>query len=222
MKTITLAALVTLAAMTTASQADVKLISQSGYWAAFGGLASDNMTPLCGVRTGFPALGRIFMVKWQPGHDIFIQLYKEGWTVPLNMPVDVQIQFDRAAPWTGKAVGKGGTGIELIVPGGRLEPFLNELRFASSMAVTFPTGSEPAWIADMTGSNAAILGMMKCYQSFNPRPAVNSQPYVGSPTVPPARPVEQPYTVQPPHIPPSPQQPVSLPQGHYEAISLGA
>ena len=222
MKTTALAALVTLAAMTTASQADVKLISQSGYWAAFGGRASDNMTRLWGVRTGFPALGRIFMVKWQPGHDIFIQLYKEGWTVPLNMPVDVQIQFDRAVPWIGKALGKGGAGIELTVPGDHLEEFLKELRFASSMAVTFPTGSEPAWIANMTGSNAASLAMMKCYQGFNPPPAVTSQPYVGSPTILPARPVEQPYIVQPPHASPSPQQPAGLPQGHYEAISLGA
>jgi hypothetical protein len=123
-------------------------------------------------------------------------------------------------PWTGKALGKGGdgTGIELTVPDGRLAQFLNQLRFAGSMVVTFPTGSEPAWIANMTGSNAASLAMMKCYQSFNPAPAVTSQPYVGSPTVPPARPVEQPYAVQPPHVSPLPQQPVGLPQGHYEAI----
>jgi hypothetical protein len=86
MKTITLAALVTLAAMTTASQAEVKLISQSGYWAAFGGLAGDTTVPLCGVQTSFPAAGRSFWVKWQPGHDIFIQLFRKGWAVPLIMP----------------------------------------------------------------------------------------------------------------------------------------
>jgi hypothetical protein len=174
------------------AHADMITLSQSAYWSTIGGIASDGR-PMCGVTTKFP--NAQFMVKWQQGGEsVFIQIFKEGWNVPLKAQVDVSIQFDRATPWTGKASGikiASVTGLELTVPSASLERFLNELRFAASMTVSFPTGSEPNWAANMTGSNNASLAMFKCYRDYTAqaRPQ-QTQPFATQPL---PQPVPQPY-----------------------------
>jgi hypothetical protein len=186
-----------------------------GYWSILSGLATDGK-PTCGVSTSFPA-GGMFLVKWHQGvNNVFIQIYKSGWVIPPNASVDVSIKFDQAAPWTGKATqAPNGTGIEMSIPTERLGDFLNELRLSNGMVITYPTGAEPPWIANMTGSNRASIGMGACYRAYNPSttpPVVQTQPYGAAPS-------PQPYSVAPPpQAAPTPVQTMPRLKNGYEAI----
>jgi hypothetical protein len=192
------------------ARADVKITQSFGYWSVLSGLADDGK-PACGVVTSFPAIGatQVFTLKWHDGQNIFLQLFKQNWKVPANYPVDVSIQFDSLTPWTAKFLGRGedGDGIEVMMPSDKLERFATEMRFARTMIVRFPTGTEPPWVANMTGSNQAERAMGQCIMASRPA----TLPYVPQPPV-----ASQPFVAPP--ASPQPQPVHAMPQGHYEAI----
>jgi hypothetical protein len=185
------------------ANAEVSVFYRSGAWEALSG-RSESGTQMCMVKVH--SSDRSFMVKWFRGNpDLIIHIFKNGWNVSNQPLVDVSLQFDNQPAWPGKASGLDheATGLEMRVSDSLVPEFLNKLRWSTSLRISFPTGSESDWTANMTGSNAAVLKMLECVNwTLNPRP---TQPYT-SQAQPPA--VTQPYPTQPGRLNPTPVEAV--------------
>jgi len=173
------------------------VLSTFGYWQVFGGIA-DNGSPVCGLRTGWAGGTQGFIVKWFSGLELIVHIYKSTWNVPEGRQVDLQFQFDHAAPWFGKAAGtKNPNLVEVRIPPDRVDSFLNEVRYANTLYVAFPSGTEAPWSGAMAGSSAGVTGLLQCVHVTNaqmaPTPAPTpSQPYAIAPHPAPSQPYSTP------------------------------
>lgn len=197
MRKLIMTAALCLSALPAMAHAETKVLEASGTWTAFGG-TSDNGQPVCGVSTSW-GVGRTssLFVKWYYGSpQIAVQIYKSTWHIPAGTEVAVVIRLDNAPPWSGTAVAvpQYPNMIQLNVPSEKLESFMNQIRYANNLSVSFPVGNEPTWAGNMDGSNAAATTMGQCYTSIMASKSAPSQPYVANPTQPfaPAAPAPKP------------------------------
>jgi hypothetical protein len=183
---------------------------RSGFWTAFGGTAEDERA-VCGMIASGDA-GRSVTIKWFKGDEyLTLQVFKSSWAVPAGMQVDVVMQIDGASAWQAKASGiggsTGGTGIEFRVSLDSVSTFTNEIRYGRTMNVWFPSGTETAWTANLTGSAGALSAMIDCMKYMSnqagggpSQPSYgDSQPYGGG--------APQPYDEEPDRPKPAPQAP---------------
>ena len=182
-----------------AAQAQVSVIYRAGSWETIAGVASDGKG-VCGIRVRGP--DKALFIKWFAGSPhLVIHLMKLSWAIPHGTRVDMAIQFDAHSSWSGSAEGFDQTMVELTIGANAAVRFLEELRYATSMTVRFPSGSEGDWTASMAGSNAATLKMLECI-NWTTRPQRRpTQPFT-SQAQPPA--TTQPYSspVRRPSVPP--------------------
>ncbi len=214
--------LVTFVGSSAEGSAQIILLGRYGGWEAFGGKA-DGGGDVCGASSE-GSEGRSFNVKWYAGtRYLAIQIFKAGWQIPTGTPVDVILQFDTAAPWSAKALPfNGGKALQLEVRLAQVDTFINEIRYAVRMTVTFPDGSEAPWIGSMVGSDLAMQAMVGCIRTVSGSGAPQTQPFAQpQPTQPfgaapePARPPVQ--SVPPPTSQPALPAPVKSypPAPHY-------
>lgn len=175
-KSLIISAVSALALCAAVAQAEVVVTSRSGSWSTLGGTADDG-TRMCGVEVR--GHDKRIMIKYFAGqHDLIVHLAKLSWSIPRGTRVPVEVSFDGHSPWVAVA---GGTSlpemVEFNVKPGSIKPFMEELRWATSMTVHFPAGSETDWSADMTGSNAAAMAWARCVVTTLPRTDAPSQPF---------------------------------------------
>jgi S1-C subfamily serine protease len=184
-----------------------RYIAQSGYWTAFMGSIPEG-APACGMSTtGGTTIVQMFMVKWFYGNaHLTIQILKENWRIPKNATGEIWITFDRGTPFYGDASAhQSGNTLELTIPILLIDNFLSEFREADKMYVSFRSGNEPPWTANMIGSRAVAIAFEQCVKNFleQIKQREPTQPYASQPT--------QPYSLQPPPVAaatqPSPSQP---------------
>jgi hypothetical protein len=192
-----------LARSTAAAAPTTNADADSGVWNAFRTTSVTGIR-ICGAMTTWPGSGRVLFLKYFEGEgNVTVQIFKPSWDIPQGTEMRVNFQLGSAAPWT--AVAKGSKDhLDFLVGGNKFFEFMTEFRFATTMAIAFPSGTEPTWQANLTGSNAAAIAMSECiaqmshptqpYMSQRPAPAAPSQPF-GIPVTPPpglpAAPVRQ-------------------------------
>jgi hypothetical protein len=114
----------------------------------------------------------------------------------------VQIGLD--TPWNLQGVGNGQI-VEWALDSAAMQNFDAQFRRASSMTMTFPSGSEPPWTVGLNGSTAVSNAFGRCVTEMAQREAAQQ------PTTPPAAPgPTQPFgqAASQPSVAPAPTQPV--------------
>jgi hypothetical protein len=192
------AAIALLVNLPSVAQADTHLTSKTGAWETYDGTGSDNNIPLCVAKLS--GQDRAFMVKYQ-GDMIFLQISKNGWNIPNNTPVDVNIEIDNAPGYTLHAVGytenmpngpfsavQFDFGWDQVNPASGetyVKEFTNLLTAGLTLKISFPNGNEPGWSGSLKGSAASFGVFIDCaskiYQANHP--AV-TQPFTPSTTPP--------------------------------------
>ena len=133
--------------------------------------------------------------------------WKKSWRIPGGTQMQVGLGFDKhEVVWTTTATGGQtaekyraavGDYIEFLIPENFIKGFLHEFKGSLKMHLSFPSGTETKWSADMTGSDEIAEAFVGCMQTLRPP----SQPYSSStPTQPNATPT-QPFGQQPKRMP---------------------
>lgn len=174
-----------------------KTLRTAGYWSAWYTPSNSEDRPMCGmssdmdVRSGSASL----MLKYTPGGQIFIHVFKSGWRIPDGTRIPVSLVFDTnsSVPWAVNAVGSmssSGTGlVAFVIRSDAALSFIREFGEANSMTLTFTQGSERPWSFNMIGSKEVSMAFAQCAAAIEPS---SSQPYgsagttqpFGSPTPP--------------------------------------
>jgi hypothetical protein len=172
--------------------AETFVTSRVGAWQAFGG--TDNAgVPVCGVVNSYGIEGRSLVIKTWSNTDYFaVQIFKDGWRIPPNQTVRVQLQFDQFVPWEAKGIAIPPNGTQIRILRNVAEQFFREFSVANTVTVYFPDGSEPYWQGGLRGSAAMTVALLDCAVKLTAGGATqpygnNSQPY-STPS-----PVTQPY-----------------------------
>jgi hypothetical protein len=171
------------------ARSDMQMTYAQGRWMAAAGRSDDGI-PMCAMATGGTE-GRSFHIKWFANNDgLIVQIFKDGWVVPMNANVPVEFQIDHAAVWSATAVGRGNS-IFFRVLGSKISDFMNEIAYGATLKVAFPAGSEQPWSGSLDGSGGAAEAMLRCIKQIK---GINppTQPYSTQP-VQPAQPT-QPFT----------------------------
>ncbi len=143
------------------AQAQVSVYYHVGSWDAFDG-PGDNGQPVCGIGSRNPADGHTFSLRFQIGGDtVTFIAAKPGWNIPDGTQIPVVMQIGLEQPWTEQASGKGDR-VQWKLDRVNAQIFDGQFRSATSMTVTFPSGSEPPWVVSLVGSTAASNAMGRC------------------------------------------------------------
>ena len=112
MRIIAMAA-VALLAVAAPAAAQMRITGSYGDWSASEGFGSYG-SPMC--RAGIVGADRSLFIK-DNGHDFLIHVFKDGWDVPADQPVEIALQVDDAAPVHLWGFGIGGNlgGVEVVV-----------------------------------------------------------------------------------------------------------
>jgi hypothetical protein len=152
------------------ARADVNVYYHVGVWDAFDG-QGDNGQPLCGIGSRSPSDGRAFSLRFTiGGDDVTFTATKPGWQIPDNTTIAVVVQIGLDQPWTEQAVGSGNR-VQWTLDRADVQTFDAQFRRATSMTVTFPSGSEPPWVISLSGSTAASNAMGRCVTDLARRAA---------------------------------------------------
>jgi hypothetical protein len=224
MRIIAMAA-VALLAVAAPAAAQMRITGRYGDWTSSEGFGSYG-SPMCSA--GLVGAERSFFMK-SDGHDLILHVFKDGWEVPDDQPVELALQVDNAPPvhlW-GFGLGKSLSGIEVLIHpeaiwehSGRttiseLPKLLqNGLRFRLS----FPDGDEPSWEGSLAGSGKALTAMMDCSRRLAAR---RTQPFGAKKQAPvqalgPA-PSPQPFGSVPPALPSSIERELSQGPAKHDA-----
>jgi hypothetical protein len=145
------------------------------YWFNYTSKGEKGDDAICGIRTAFTTVkGRLIKsihVKYYRSSDtVVVQLNKMSWRIPNGTKIPVTVGFDKEI--FGETDGTGSTlrdkksldgMIQIPVYGmDAVANFLREFGEADHMWIRFRAGTEPLWIADMTGSRDAALKFVDC------------------------------------------------------------
>lgn len=192
--------LLTVALPGMASATDIK---KSGSWTAYKvERSSVTGNPLCGMYVN--GSDKSLHVKWEYGKtEFWIMAWKRSWRIPQGTKMQIGLGFDKhEVVWTTTAQGgqtaekyRAATGdyVEFIIPENFIKGFLHEFKGSLKMHLSFPSGTETKWSADMTGSDEIADAFVGCMQTLRPP----TQPYSsGAPSQPNTQPFGQ-QTKQP-------------------------
>ena len=199
--------------LATPAWADLSVYSRSGGWDSFRGTATDGRQ-ICGIGSSNPADGRAFSLRFVLGEDgITFVANKPNWNIPEGTPVAVVMQVGLDRPWTEQAVGHGDR-LQWTMERALVPNFDAQFRRAASMTVTFPAGSEQAWIISLNGSTAASDAMGRCVTAMTQNAAA-AAPAPAAPQGP-----TQPYGSAAPSPGPAAAQDATPPSGAAQTAPL--
>jgi hypothetical protein len=156
--------------LTAPARADTTIYYHAGNWDAFEATAA-NGQPLCGIGSHNTANGATLSLRSQPGiGDVLFIASKTGWQIPAGTKLPVVMQIGLNQPWTEQATGNGDS-VQWVVDGNAMQAFNAQFSGASSMTVTFPSGSEPPWVMGLAGSSAITTAMARCVADVQQRAA---------------------------------------------------
>ena len=163
-----------LALLTTAATAAPTTLYKGGAWETFITTNVENKSQCVMVVLG---RGSSLMVKYAGG-DIFMQIYKDGWSIPADTKIPGWLQFDNSQRYPMMGAGdmhKPGTGyVEFHVKEGSENGFLDLFAAANKMVLGFDQGTQPPFSVNMNGSRGAALAFGRCAKAIDtPEP----QPY---------------------------------------------
>ncbi len=191
-------------------RADMTVYYHAGSWDAFSGPGSDGKLA-CGVGSTNPSDSRSFSMRYTIGGDsVLFQAKKPTWNIPSGTQLPVVVQIGLDTPWNFQGLGDGQV-VEWSVDRTSMQSFDAQFRLASTMTVSFPSGSEPPWTVGLNGSTAISNAFGRCVTVLTQRTAAQ-QPASAAPT--------QPYgqTSQTP-AQPATQEPTQPFQQHQEKQS---
>lgn len=212
-------------AVTLAARADTTIYYHSGNWDAFESTGAGGQ-PACGIGSHNLADGSSLSMRFQLGDTHFtFTASKPGWQVPAGTAVPVVMQVGLSEPWTEQATGNGDR-VEWTLDTNAMQTFDGQFRGASSMTLTFPSGTEPPWVIGLRGSSAISNALGRCITDLRRRantaapPQSTTQPFDAEPGAPP--PPATPGTPPAPAAPTSPTGPTSPPAGPAAPSGPGA
>jgi hypothetical protein len=179
----------------------------AGLWTSWYSPANSEGQPMCGMGQkihDYPTgANGSFVVKYAPGYDVFVQVFKSGWNIPENARIPISLQFDRVTPLTMTASGRrtaaGSSYVNFEIKPDFVTDFLAMFANADAMTLAFTERSEKPWSLNMSGAREAIEAFTRCRYSLpargTPQPSSNSgatQPYGATPAKP-----SQPFGPQP-------------------------
>jgi hypothetical protein len=173
-------------------------------WGAFSG-PDESGKPVCGVGTTNEADRRSFSLRFRIGGEtVTFRAKKSGWNIPAGTLLPVVLQIGLDTPWNMQGVGNGQM-VEWSLDRNTMQTFDTQFRQASSMTVTFPSGSEPPWTVALRGSTAISNAFGRCITVMTQREAA-PPPQAAAPA---GTATTQPYGEAPPPPPPvaGPSQP---------------
>jgi len=177
-----------------------------GHWTTFEG-TGDRGGYVCGAAIFGSDRG--LLLKAQEG-TVYLQIFKDGWRIPVDQDVDVNVQVDRAPPMSFVGLGiefpTGNNAIHVEIPPGAVWEASGrnlEMEFRKLMAqgremhISFPHGTEPPWSASLTGSARALATFGRCEERLAKR---STQPFGAKSPIGPAP--AQPFGTTPPRLTP--------------------
>ncbi|MDE5446462.1 hypothetical protein GWG65_34900 [Bradyrhizobium sp. CSA207] len=169
--------------MATTAQA-ATVLQKSGAWQTYITKNSDGK-PMCGMLV----LGRgsSLMVKYSSGGEIFIQIYKDGWSIPHGTEIPGYLTFDNSQRFPALRFGsmhKDGTGyVEFTIKAGTEADFIDLSKTARKMVVGFDQGTQLPFEVNMQGSRAAASMFGRCATSIDQIAADAPQPFANAAAV---------------------------------------
>jgi hypothetical protein len=174
------AAALFLGALAGPAVAEMSVYYRVGGWDAFSG-PNDTGQPVCGIGNTNPIDGRSFSMRFQIGGDtVTLEAKKPNWNIPGGTPLPVVIQIGLDTPWSFQGVGNGQT-VEWMIDRTAMQTFDAQFRRASSMTMTFPTGSEPPWAIGLNGSTAISNAFGRCVSDMAQRQSTATQSQATTP-----------------------------------------
>ena len=200
-------------AVSPAARADTTIYYHSGNWDAFESTSTGGQ-PVCGIGSHNLADGSSLALRFQlGGTNMTFTASKPGWQIPDGTALPVVMQIGLSEPWTMQAIGNGER-VEWTLDTNRMQTFDAQFRAASSMTLTFPSGTEPPWVIGLHGSSAISNAMGRCIRDLRRRantaapPQSITQPFEAVPAAPGA-PINPPATPAAPAGPAAPAAPPS-------------
>lgn len=191
------------------ASAQTRTIAQYGGWTAFTGTTNQG-TPTCGLDAHDSNRTRHFLIQFYRGNrHLDVRLIRPHWAIPANTDVPVRIVIDGNSPWSATASGANRE-VKWTIPTGEvMARFEAAFRRGNSMRVEFMTGTEPAWVFSLTGTNAIMDAFVACLRAMPgaaaptqpfeaPRPSAPTQPFSTPPAPAPTRPSPPTNKVVPP------------------------
>jgi hypothetical protein len=202
-------------AVTPAARADTTIYYHSGSWDAFESTTAGGQ-PVCGIGSHNLADGSSLALRFElGGTNVTFTASKPGWQIPEGTTLPVVMQVGLSEPWTEQAIGNGDR-VEWSLDTNTMQTFDAQFRSASSMTLTFPSGTEPPWVIGLHGSSAISTAMGRCITDLRRRantaapPQSATQPFEAAPAAPgtPATP-SAPANPAAPAAPPGPAPPAA-------------
>ncbi len=176
------------------ARAQVSVYYHTGAWDAFDG-RGNNGQPVCGIGNRNPADGTSFSLRFQiGGNDVTFTAAKTGWNIPDGTTIPVVMQVGLEQPWTEQATGNGDR-LRWTLDRVNAQIFDDQFRRATSMTITYPSGSERPWLISLAGSTEASNAMGRCVTDLTRRAA--AQPITAPAPVAPTA-ATQPFGAAPP------------------------
>jgi len=209
-------------AVSPTARADTTIYYHSGNWDAFESTSTGGQ-PVCGIGSHNLVDGSSLALRFQlGGTNVTFTASKPGWQIPDGTALPVVMQIGLSEPWTMQAIGNGER-VEWTLDTNRMQTFDAQFRSASSMTLTFPSGTERPWVIGLRGSSAISDAMGRCIRDLRRRantpatPQSTTQPFEAVPAAPgapanSAAPANPPAPAAPggpvaPATPPSPAPP---------------
>jgi len=150
-----------------------------------------------------------FLIKYFGQDEILVHIGRVGRQVPYGQPVAVHIQIDQAPVFKvlshGAGENKEGSVLEFAIERDDVwtatdknesEEFLALLSAGRQITVSFPDGSEPPWVGQLSGARAALQSFTACgttIDAANRRRPGATQPFSPKEAPKPATIVTQPF-----------------------------
>ncbi|MGY8679783.1 hypothetical protein Q2941_18585 [Bradyrhizobium sp. UFLA05-153] len=185
--------------MATAAQAasvddNKTTLRTAGYWTAWYDPSNADGKPMCGMRQSLDASNGAtggVMIKYVPGGNIFVQIYKSNWAIPAGTDVPIYVQFDNGNQYPVTAGGSPapsgaglGSWIHFHIADSFSKSFIELFMTGNTMTVGFREGSERPWPVTLYGSSEVGEAFRKCALVLNERQPKATQPYGTKPTQP--------------------------------------
>jgi len=172
-----LSACVAVLLLLTNAQAEMQKLSETSYWAAYGGINDDGAFTCAMVSPATDGNGGKLVIEHAKGADAFlVRIVKPSWTIEKGARKNVALQFGFGRIWHLSAIGSG-TELRAAIPLQDLSTFLSGFQSAGRIDVTFIGGTEPPWQFATGGGGIVEPYFIKCIRMSIPvSPAPPTQP----------------------------------------------
>ncbi|MGV7212518.1 hypothetical protein [Bradyrhizobium sp. UFLA05-112] len=156
------------------------ILMQTGAWTAYSMIASDGVTPLCGMYT-IGGNRRMYVTYFR--HRFVVHFYKASWRVTVGTKVKTTLRTDSGETDTGTGVAyRDDTGqqtyLAVNVNQGAENGFLDRIARADKLTISFPDGDEADWTVRMDGSRPVLDALRQCAKTLDERDAATAtQPF---------------------------------------------